>query len=95
MAPEVVRDAWLAAYDNANRWTTGGQPATITKQVVRERIARFINADPSEVALTRNTTEGITGFQTRSLYLCDASFRWEAREDQHVVAGKHAFLCAG
>jgi selenocysteine lyase/cysteine desulfurase len=60
IAPEAVRDAWVASYDNANRWATVGQTPAVTKPQVRARIAALINADPSEVAMTRNTTEGVT-----------------------------------
>jgi selenocysteine lyase/cysteine desulfurase len=60
IAPEVVRDAWVTSYDNANRWTTVGQAPVVTKAQVRSKLAAFINADPAEVAITRNTTEGMT-----------------------------------
>jgi isopenicillin-N epimerase len=60
LAPEVVRDAWLASYDNANRWTTVGQGPAVSTLQVRARIAALINADPDELAMTRNTTEGVT-----------------------------------
>jgi selenocysteine lyase/cysteine desulfurase len=61
-APTTVRDSIVRVYDRINSYKTytGSAAAPPTpRDLARQRVAKFINADPNEVALTRNTTEGV------------------------------------
>ena len=62
--PQVVIDALIDYYTNHNANVHRGNhtlsdEATTMYEATREAVANFINADPSEIIFTRNTTESI------------------------------------
>jgi isopenicillin-N epimerase len=59
-APRIVTDAVIDDYLRINQSRAGGNNYPERKQEVRRRLAAYVSCKPEEIALTRNTTDGVT-----------------------------------
>jgi selenocysteine lyase/cysteine desulfurase len=59
-APRVVTDAVIDDYLRINQSREGGNNYIGRKEEVRRRVAAHVGCAPDEIALTRNTTDGVT-----------------------------------
>lgn len=59
-APAVVIDAVVDTYQRMNSRRPGGDYVGGRKEYVVNRVAAHVGCAPEEIALTRNTTDGVT-----------------------------------
>jgi isopenicillin-N epimerase len=59
-SPRVVTDAVIDGYLRMNQSRRGGNNYPERREEVRRRLAAHVGCAPEEVALTRNTTDGVT-----------------------------------
>ncbi len=60
VSPELVTDAVTDTYIRINEFRAGGNYVRGKKEEMRNRLAEFVGCSAEELALTRNTTDGIT-----------------------------------
>ena len=60
VTPTVVRERVAEESQRLNAFWTGARPQRRSKAIAREKAAAFVGAAAHEVALLRNTTEGVT-----------------------------------
>lgn len=60
VSPELVTDAVTDTYLRINEFRAGGNYVRGKKEEMRKRLAEFVGCSAEELALTRNTTDGVT-----------------------------------
>lgn len=60
VSPKIVTDAVTDTYVRVNEFRSGGNYVRGIREEIRKRVATFVGCEPTELALTRNTTDGVT-----------------------------------
>ncbi len=62
VAPRIVSDAVIDTYTRVNEYRPGGNYSDIVerRRAIRNRLAERVGCEAEELAITRNTTDGVT-----------------------------------
>jgi selenocysteine lyase/cysteine desulfurase len=60
VSPQMVTDAVTDTYTRINEFRVGGNYVRGKKEEMRKRLAEFVGCTSEELAMTRNTTDGVT-----------------------------------